>query len=99
MSLSIRQTKIVDVGDKSYTLTQLPATKAYKYYKKLASEGLDSLNEEEIKSLIIESTQMLPATYEIEFSGKLMSLITLTGNIIEFNFADVFQVPDLEEEK
>lgn len=99
--MNIRETRIIDITDKegnvkSYTVTKLPATKANKIYKKLASQGMDSLDEEDVKLLVVESCSMQPNAFEFEFSGKMVALYKLVGEILQFNFEDVFQELDLE---
>ena len=101
--MNIRETRIIDITDKegnvkSYTVTKLPATKANKVYKKLATSGMDSLDEDDVKSLIVESCAMKPETFEYEFSGRMVALYKLVGEILQFNFEDVFQELGLEED-
>lgn len=92
MAIAVREQLIVDVGDKSYTLTQLNASLAYRYLSKIKkqAEGIE-MSAEDIKELIVESTGISRDKYEKEFSGKMLSLYKLVEEIIEFNYADVFQ--------
>lgn len=98
MAIEIRQQLIVDIGEKSYTLTQLNASLAYQYLGKIRkqAEGIE-MSPEEVKNLIVESTGMSRDKYEKEFSGKMLSMFKLVEEIIEFNYADVFQ-QDVSEE-
>lgn len=95
--MKIRKTLVVDVGGKNYTITALKATLGLKYFKKLSTAGLDSLDENEIKELICESTGLSSDKFELEFSGDMLGLLKLTGEIINLNFEDVFQGLDSEE--
>lgn len=100
--MNIREQHIFDIvakdgTTKSYTVTKLPATKGNKVFKKISSQGLDSLDEDEIKQLIVDSCSMKPETFEIEFSGRMKALYTLVGEILQYNFEDVFQELDSEE--
>lgn len=99
MSIDVRKTLIVDVGDKSYTLTELNASLAYRYLNKIrkVQEGIE-LSAEDVKELITESTGIHRDKYEREFSGKMMNLFKLIEEIVEFNYSDVFQKDASDEE-
>ena len=93
MAIDIRGTVIVDVGGKSYTLTQLKASVAYRYLTKIQAQAMhgSEMSADDIKELIVESTGIGRDKYETEFCGKMASLFKLVEEIIEFNYADVFQ--------
>lgn len=99
MAIDIRGTSIVDVGDKSYTLTQLKASTAYRYLGKIKDQALmgTEMSADDVKELIVESTGIGRDKYETEFCGKMGSLFKLIEEIIQFNYADVFQEGVSEE--
>ena len=105
MSIQIRKSRTVEVmfkedgekKEKSYRILMLPATKSLKYFKKLTgSEGMESLTEEEIKDLVVTSLEWEPKRFDTEFSGNMVALLKLVGEIIAFNFDDVFTELDSE---
>ncbi len=107
MSIQIRKSRNVDVQfkedgvvkDKEYRILMLPATKGLKYFKKLTgSEGMESLTEDEIKDLVVTSLEWEPKKFDIEFSGNMVALLKLVGEIIAFNFDDVFTELDSAEQ-
>ena len=95
MAIAIRETRIVEVGGKEFTLTALKATSAYKFMSKLQDMGAD-----DIKDYVVESTGMSKDAYETEFSGRgLLNLLNLVREITEFNFSEVFQELVSEEDQ
>ena len=99
MAIDIRGTCIVDIGDKSYTLTQLKASTAYRYLSKIKDQALSGteMSADDVKELIVESTGISRDKYETEFCGKMALLFKLMEEIIQYNYADVFQEGVSEE--
>jgi hypothetical protein len=99
MAIDIRGSTIVDIGDKSYTITQLKASTAYRYLNKIKDQATlgNDMSADDIKELIVESTGISRDKYELEFCGKMGALLKLTQEIVEYNYADVFQEGVSEE--
>lgn len=100
MAANIRESRIVDIGESTYTLVQLKATLAYRYLSKIKDQAMNGveMSAEDIKDLIVESTGMSKEKYELEFCGKMTSIFKLVEEIIQFNYPDVFQQGVSEEE-
>ena len=87
------KTTVVDVGDKTYTLTALKGRIAYRYMEKLkkaAIEGVE-LSEDDMVDLICQSLNWKVEKFDLEFSANISSMLKLVEEIIEFNYADVLQ--------
>lgn len=99
MAIDIRGSTIVDIGDKSYTITQLKASTAYRYLNKIKDQATlgNDMSADDIKELIVESTGISRDKYELEFCVKMGALLKLTQEIVEYNYADVFQEGVSEE--
>jgi len=94
------ETKYVTVGSgdkqKTYPMTLLPASVGFKYFSKIDNPmGLES---DEIKELVCISLNMKADKFEKEFAGKMGAIFTIVKEIIEFNYADVFQELDSDEQ-
>lgn len=89
------------VETRNIPVTMLPATKAYKFFKKLTSVdgGLSNFTEDEVKDLVITSTQIKPEKFDIQFAGNMVALMTLAAKIVNYNFEDVFTALDSEEKQ
>lgn len=63
---------------------------------KVASEKFSDVEVDVIKALIVESTGMSPAEFELKFSRKIMKMYTLAKEIVMYNYEDVFTELGLE---